>query len=176
MLNGHHARLQRKLNVAQVIDLPEELAATAGPACIIWNVNARAAFVVKLDRQTIDGFRGALLIGLRAECGFYPDSAVIRLVLSFHDQPKSPYVFDVFLNVMQPMHLSLLRLLQDQETVEIHFLAADNRHALTKSIAYPARNRHELSALVDRAIEHNCRLSRLDFAAAKAAMLRDRPL
>jgi hypothetical protein len=31
---------------------------------------------------------------LRAECGFYPDSAVIRLVLSFHDQPKSPYVFE----------------------------------------------------------------------------------
>lgn len=89
---------------------------------------------------------------------------------------QSPYVFDVFLNVMQPMHLSLLRLLKDQETVEIHFLAADNRHAFAKSIACPARNRHELSALVDQVIEHNCRLSRLDFAAAKAAMLRDRPL
>ena len=82
-------RLQRKLNVAQVIDLPDELATLAGPACIIWNVNERAAFVVKLDRQTIDGFRGALPIGLRAECGFYPDSAVIRLVLSFHDQQVS---------------------------------------------------------------------------------------
>jgi hypothetical protein len=162
--------------VAQVIDLPDELAATAGPACIIWNVNERAAFVVKLDRQTIDGFRGALPIGLHAECGFYPDSAVIRLELSFHDRPSSPYVFDVFLNVMQPMHLSLLRPLQDQETIEIHFLGVDNRHALTKSISYPARNRHELSALVDQAIEHNCRLLRLDFAAAKAALLRDRPL
>ena len=140
--------------MAQVIDLPDELAATAGPACVLWNVNARAAFVVKLDQQTIDGFRGALPIGLRAECGFYPGSAVIRLVLSFHDQPKSPYVFDVFLNVMQPMHLSLLRLLKDQATIEIHFLAADNRHALTKSISYPAQNQHVLSALVDQAIEH----------------------
>ena len=63
-----------------MIDLPEELAATAGPACIIWNVNACAAFVVKLDQQTIDGFRGTLPIGSRAECGFYPDSAVVRLV------------------------------------------------------------------------------------------------
>ena len=86
--------------------------------------------------------------------------------MSFHDRPKSPYVFDVFLNVMRPMQRSLLRMLQDQATIEIHFLAVDNRHALTKCISYPARNRHELSALIDQAIEHNCRLSRLDFAAA----------
>ena len=46
-------------------------------------------------------------------------------------------------------------------------LAMGKRHDdLTKSICYPARNRHELSDLVDRAIEHNCRLSRMDFAAA----------
>jgi hypothetical protein len=69
-------------------------------------------------------------IGLRAERGFYPGSAVIRLERSFHDRPSTPYVFDVFLNVMQPMHLSLLRMLKDQQTIEIHFLNADNRHAL----------------------------------------------
>lgn len=162
--------------MAEVVDLPEELAAAAAPLCIIWNVNERAAFVVKLDRKTIDGFRGALPIGLRAECGLYPDSAVIRLELAFYDRPAAPYVFDVFLNVMQPMHRALLRMMRDQENIEIHFLGVDNHYALTKSISHPAQNRRELSAMVDRAIEHNCRLSRLDFAAAKTAMLRDRPL
>ncbi len=162
--------------MSTVIDLPDEMAAAASPTCIIWNVNGGAAFVVKLDRPTIHGFRGALPIGLRAECGFYPDSAVIRLVLSFHDRPTAPYVFDVFLNVTQPMHLSLLRMLQNQASIEIHFLDGDNHHALTKSIAYPERNRLELSRLVNQAIEHNCRLARLNFAAAKAAMMHDRPL
>jgi len=140
-------------------------------------VNDKTAIVVKLDRQTIEGFRGAIPIGYRPECGFYDTGAVVRLVLAIYDDPNNPFGMDTFLNPGAPDDARLLDQLARQDALEIHFFD-DGRadYIFSKRIAHRERSRRELKTMTAQAIAHNGKCQHLDFANAKAQMMRDRPL
>lgn len=156
--------------------LPAILADLPAPQCVTMEINYLASIVIKLDRATIDGFPYAMPIAYRAECGHFETGAVIRLVFEFHDRPQDPYHADTFLNPGAAADLALLRKLQGQDVLDFHFFDESNSLAKSKRINHREQSRRELGAMIDQALEHNAGLARLDFPAAKAAMLRDRPL
>lgn len=168
--------MKRAKPPAILANLPAILADLPAPQCVTLEINGLAAVLVKLDRATIDGFPGVMPIAYRAECGLYHSGAVLRLVFELHDRPQEPYQLDTFLNPGEAADLALLRKLQEQDMLDLHFIDESNSLAKSKRIRYREQSRRELGAMTDQALEHNGRLARLDFPAAKAAMMRERPL
>ena len=147
-----------------------------GPQCVMMVVDGLAAFVVKLDQETIDGFRGPLSIAVHAELGQYPQGAVVRLVAQFHDDAHSPFEMDTFLNPANRDDFKVLWRLCGQDVLPFHFFNTAVDYMLSKSIPYQHGQRDELDCALRQALQHNRTVGRIDFAAAKAAMMRDRPL
>ena len=158
-------------------DVRQLLLAQPGPLCTSLLINEQAAIVVKAPRATCEGLRGPIPIGYRPEAGFYPSGAVIRLVLDFFDKPDDPLGLDTFLNVASADHLQLLRVLQAQPAIIVHlFDDAAIEYQYSKQISHRPGSRSELGDLIDLAILHDKALERIDFDAAKAAMMLERPL
>lgn len=130
----------------------------------------------RLTRQSwkigADQFKSA--IGLKG--GFYPGAAVMRLVFTIYDQPDAPFQFDTFLNVAQPDDLDLLVRLSKQRRMVIHLFDLQCDYLFSKMINHRSPAQFELSQLIGQAQRHNAKVSRSDYAAALAAMKRDRPL
>jgi hypothetical protein len=158
-------------------DVRRLLRANSSPVCSCVIVNDQAVIIVKLDRAKITGLRQSVPIGYWLAAGFYPTGAVIRLTISFFDQPGDPIDVATFLNPADDSDLHLLHRLEAQAVIVIHlFEDTANDYVISKEIDQPETSRSELRALIDRAIQHNATLVRLDFAAAQAAMRRGRPL
>lgn len=157
--------------------LRQALQSVPGPLPVAAIVNATAAIVIKLDRATIRGFRGPILIGYRAELGLYEPGAIVRLVVDFHDQPPdAPFRVDTFLDPDKAEDLRLLRLLTRQATLDIHLLDLRLDYQFSKRIRHRDISRRELADMLAAALVHNAALPAVDFAAAKARMMEDRPL
>ena len=149
---------------------------TPGPQCAMMMVDGLAAFVVKLDQETIDGFRGPLSIAVHAELGQYPQGAVVRLVAQFHDDAHGPFEMDTFLNPANRDDFRVLWRLCGQDVLNFHFFDMAIDYVLSKSIPYHHGQRDELDCALRQALQHNRAVGRIDFAAAKATMMRDHPL
>jgi hypothetical protein len=154
-----------------------EILAMPGPQCAIMMVDDVAAFVVKLDRETIDEFRGKMSIAAHTELGQYPQGAVIRLVAQlFHDASHGPFEMDMFLNPANRNVLRVLRRLCGQDVLNFHFFDMAIDYVLSKGIPYQQGQRDELDYALSLSLRHNRTVRCIDFAAVKAAMMRDHPL
>ena len=72
----------------------------------------------------------------------------------------------------------LLRRLSRQDTLDIHLFDLDANYGFSKRINHRAVSRRELAAMLAQAEAHNAGIGLVDvdFLAAKAEMMRDRPL
>lgn len=139
-------------------------------------INDECAIVLKIDPSLADEWRGDLQVGYRAECGFYPGGAVMRLVFTIYDQPYEPYVFDTFLNPGREEDADLLQRLSRQRMIAIHLFDLNCDYLYSKQIKHRDPAKFELSSLVGQARRHNAQLSRPDYATALAQMKHDRPM
>ena len=151
------------------------LRANNSPVCACVIVKDQAAIIVKMDRAKITSLRQSVPIGYRPEAGFYATGAVIRLTISFFDQPSNPINVATFLNPADSGDLHLLHMLAAQTEIAIHLYEdTANDYVISKEIDHLETARSELYVLIDRAIQHNGTLGHLSFATAKAAMTHDR--
>lgn len=158
-------------------DMKRIMKAQPGPFCSCLMINDQAGVIVKADRKTISGLRGTIPIGYRSELGLYPSGAVVRLVFDFYDQPDNPLTMDTFLNPGGADDLRFLRTLATQPAIVIHlFEDSAIEYQYSKQINHRETSRAELSRLIEMALEHDATIERIDFAAAKAAMMKDQPV
>lgn len=158
-------------------ELKRALTSTPGLVCTAIEINGVCSVVAKLPKSDIRGFDGPIPIGYRAEAGFYPTAAVIRLALDIFDRPDEPFGLEVFFNVADPADLAAARRLSEQDVIDIHFADMAGRYAgLSKQVRHREPHKSEVAAMIDQAVAYNATLAVVDFGPAKAAMMQERPL
>lgn len=131
--------------------------------------------IAKAPAEDIESCRGRRTIVLTHELYAYPSGPVLRMLLSIDDE-SGPLVLETFCNVAASDQLSDWRSMLAADVVRVAFFDEGLRCRLMKAIPQaPSADRERLipEAL---AILAGTDPSRLDFDAAKAAVMADHPI
>lgn len=129
--------------------------------------------MVKAPEREIDSLRGSSPVQFRHELYTHPAAPVIRLVLTFFDQPASRFALETFINVEDPQQHADYAQLARQREVFLLFYDEALRHRLSKQVPAPA------PANVLRTLQEAERRflaiprHQFDFDQAKAAVLKE---
>jgi hypothetical protein len=155
--------------------LPPELAAFLQDhlfACLTHPTDQGTVLVLKAPRHDIEGIRGPLPIEVHHELHDHVTAPVIRLVVTFYDQPSRPLAFETFVNVQDPQQRADYAALADQPELRMLCYDEELAHRLTKRVTHSARDRvPEILARAD-ALFHAIPDDEFSFEIAKAAVLR----
>jgi hypothetical protein len=119
--------------------LPPELAeflTDQDYACVTQATDIGTVLVLKIPTPDIHSLRGPVPIWLRQELYQHPAAPVIRMVLSFYDQPEAPLALETFINVDDPQQRADFAALTSQEELPMLFYDEALAHQLTKVMPY----------------------------------------
>lgn len=147
-------------------------------ACLLTETNERAAVILKLPAgEDIESFRD-IPVRYWFEADYYPEGAIIALILEFHDDPASRFVMDTFVNLASPHDLELITKMSGQVSFDIHFLNPALDLVFTKRLRLKPAIRQELAALIAQALDHNAQCPPVDYDAfeiVRERYMADRP-
>jgi hypothetical protein len=155
--------------------LPPELAQhlqTHRYACLTHGSDQGTLFILKAPRREIESLRGTVPVAVRHELYDHPSAPVIRLLLTFYDQPSRPLAFETFINAADPAQRADYADLARQRALTLLFYDESLAHRLSKRVRHTAREQIETILLV---AERLCRAilpTDFDFDRARAAVQR----
>src|SRR5215210_5487366 len=124
--------------------LPPELAAFLQDhlfACLTHPTDQGTVLLLKAPRQEIEMLRGPLPIAVHHALHDQVTAPVIRMVVTFYDQPSRPLAFETFINVQDPQQRADYAALADQPDLRLLCYDEDLAHRLTKRVTHRARAR-----------------------------------
>jgi hypothetical protein len=161
------------------VELPPELAEflkDQETACLTQATDIGTALIIKIPGADIASVRGNIPIVVRHDLYPHPAAPVIRLALTFLDDPDAPFTIDTFINVDEPEQLGNAAALVDQDALPLFFYDEALEHQLTKVLPYSSQEDIAYLLEVAEQLWRQIPREQYDFAAAKAALeaLRDR--
>jgi len=147
------------------------LLANGKPTGILVEANDQATVVVKASAEDVRSFRGAPVM-YQYVLALYDEGPVLCLFLKILDAPEHPYAVEAFLDVNAPEDLALARKLAGQDKLALHFYDMDLVYQFTKVIGHRERQRSELQALIERALNHLTTIEATDWHAARVRFMR----
>jgi hypothetical protein len=129
-------------------------------------------FVIKAPAAEIERLRGRVPIELRHELYDHPSAPVLRMVLTFFDQPDRPLALETFINVDDPQQRADFAAMAEQEEVGLLFYDDALSHRLTKSRRAPGRAAVTMVLTRAEALRRAIPSDRYDFDRAKDEVIR----
>jgi len=126
---------------------------------------------MKMPGADIQSVRGRVPIWIHQELYAHPAAPVIRMVVTFFDQPESPLALETFINVGDEAQRANLAALADQDELVMLLYDEALTHQLTKVVPYQNR---EVTAQILHTAERllgTVPREHFDFDAAKAAVM-----
>jgi len=159
-------------------NLREALASHPGPTCLaVKAASGETVLVAKLAQADLARLHGATTISYRVEVGMYPEGSCFRIVVAFFDAGVE---MDCFIDALAAEQRALVERLAGQATLDFHLYDEALVYAFSKRINHPALERKQIERLLVIAwgyeSERAARREPSDFLAAKAQMMRDRPM
>jgi hypothetical protein len=155
----------------------QEVFDKTGHGCFAAEQDDKVAFVTHAPAQDIDSFKDAPGV-YHWELIEMPTFPLIRFRVMIRDDPRSPYVLELFLNVADHDQARYLSTLVQQEELIFDFFGEDYEYAYSRRLPHPKEMRRILHAFVVRAIEDwgNIPEEHRDFDRAKAEFQKRMPV
>src|SRR5438045_307567 len=109
-------------DVVSASKLPSDLERFLGDkdfACLTWATDRGTVLLIKAPANEIESLRGRLPIEVRHELFEHQTAPVIRLVITFYDQPARPLAVESFINVEDPQQRADFAALVDQQELDM---------------------------------------------------------
>lgn len=155
--------------------LPPELVQYLRPhdyACVTHASDQGTVFILKAPRHDIESLRGTVPVAVRHELYDHPSAPVIRLLLTFYDQPARPLAFETFVNVANPAQRADYADLAQQPALTLLFYDETVTHRLNKRVRHTAGEQVGTILSVAERLREAIPATDFDFDQAKAAVLR----
>ena len=159
---------------AHELSLPlRELFTDQGYGCLAVETDNGIVHICHASDNDIAGFRGAP-VKYQWQLIMMPNAPLIRLLLVVVDNPRNPYQFESFLNVVEADQAQVLADLVEQEQLSLAFYGDDLNYRYSKVINHEPFHRQELGNVIARARLHWDQLEpeQRDFDLAKAEFMR----
>jgi len=137
-------------------------------ACLTWPTDRGTVLLIKAPGHEIETLRGRLPIQVRHELFEHQTAPVIRLVVTFYDQPARPLAVESFINVEDPQQRADFAALVDQQELDMLLYDETLTHRLTKRVGYTAGEQAKLVLERADSLFHAIPQDRFSFETAKA--------
>lgn len=143
------------------------------------NVSGMSSIVMMAPASEIEDFRGCVTKA-QMQLHLQPLAPVFRMVVTFYDQPGSPFGLETFYNIgreSDPSDLLNVELLGRQDELVFHlFKSGNHEYAYSKTINWRQKQRREIKRMLSQAQKHLGKIERSDFDRAKAVVMEENPL
>jgi hypothetical protein len=141
-------------------------------ACVSQSSDQGTVFVLKAPHPDIESLRGPLSMAIRHELYDHPASPVIRMVLTFYDNPSRPLAFESFINIQDPQQRADYTDLAYRPELTLLFYDETLTHQLSKRVCHAARAQVRTVLKAATRLHAGIPPERFDFERAKADVMR----